>query len=399
MSRETDRSPGQEGYWSELAERDPDTVLDRLRDRMGGDLLRVAVTAKRGTTCYMVVSRLVEQHGRETVDMRTVVLDGDDLRVTDNGMWVPADSDVLDQLRESANNAAGHVAMGTAGDGPTTGSAVDGLDPSLLLDREVAPDVTPEAVHGWGVEWGNGNGPPEAVHDLVARLREAGVEAERFSRLEFGAKVPHERYGGRGADDLLGNYGVETVEGDALVVVDVDAPDDAPVEDMPETYRVSSPHGDDDRAHHYLRVEEVEEVEEYVGSGAGKPGWGDVWLSGEYVVGPGSVLTDCGKDGCDVCAGPGGRYEVVGDAPIATVEADWLIDLLDRSALPDSPLGRRRDGGDDDDEQREPVEADDDPTTPAVLCDDCGAELDSAEADLVDRDGVAVYVCGGGCDE
>lgn len=399
MSRETDKSPGMEGYWEEIdgARREGDdavdaveteTVRERLTDRLDGDLLRVAVTAKRGTTVYLVVSRLVEQHGRETVDLRTVVLDGDDLRVTDNGLWVPADETVGEELIQTAADATGAVRNRDLPHTLTTGSAVDDVDGDLVLDREIAPDESPEAIHGWGVEWGNGNGPPAAVDELVDRLREAGVETDRFSRLTYGGKEPHERSGGRAADGLLGNYGVETLADDPLIVIDVDDPDAAPLDALPATYAVSSPHGDDRRAHHYLRVDDADAVEQAAGSGAVKPGWGDVWLRGEYVVGPGSLLTSCDKDECDVCGSRGGRYDVVADREIAEVSAEWLIDLLDLgddAEDPDpvdaDPGGRDREDGDD-----------------AVECADCGAEIDPDDADLVDRDGAA-YVCGGGCHE
>lgn len=375
---------------------DRETVRERLLSALDGEVLRFTVTAKRGQTVYALVSRLVEQNGRETLDLRTVVVDlgADSVRVTGNGLWVPADVEVAGQLLETVANAKGHLKNGTGGCGLTAGSAVDTVDAGLLLDRTMAVEQDPRQVHGWGVEWGNGQGPPPEVFDLVERLAAAGVETDRFSRLEFGGKAPFERYANRSTDSLLGNYGVETLEGDALIIIDVDDPAAAPVDDLPPTYRVSSPHGDDDRAHHYLVVDDADAVREHFGTGAVKPGWGDVWLSGEYVVGPGCVLTDCSKAGCDVCSGPGGRYRVLDDRPITEVSADWLIDLLDV----DDDQG---DDVDDDVVDLDPADlaarddVDDDQGADSVECHDCSADVDADAARLVDRDGTPVYVCEG----
>lgn len=373
---------------------DRDTVMSRILDELEADEIHgLSITAQNGTTYYGVVSQSTTNSGGEVIDIRTIVIDlgKETVKVSSNGIWLPREGDVLDSVTSLVARTTTDVAVGSDAE-PMTDSAID-VDLDSLLSTELAEDDYNPS--GWGEDWGNGQGAPPEVYEFVDRLREAGVETERFSRLNYGEKSPWERYANRGASGLMGNYGVEMLEDDPLIVIDVDDPEEAPLEQLPETYAVSSPHGDDRRAHHFYKVPDSEAVKEHFGSWAVKPGWGDVWIGGEYVVGPGCVLDGCGKDHCTDCASPdGGRYEVLRDEPIEDIETDELIDLLESSWLED----------DDDDVQEETVEVvdhdrddeQDEEDDELVECADCGAVVDHDEADLVDRGGSPAYVCAGG---
>lgn len=409
-------SPGTERYWSDLEHAEADggdeedpapTVRERIEEELDAEQIHgITVTAKRGTTTYCVVSQTKEQHGGEVVDLRTVVVDlaEETVKVSDNGLWIPRDSETLEGLTQVVARTTTEVGSGREYDEPVRAS-IDEVDVDDLLATEIAPDDYDPGVDGWGDSWGNGQGAPPEIHEFVDRLLEADVETERFSRLDYGAKSPWERYANRPASELMGNYGVETLEDDPLIVIDVDDPEDAPLDELPETYAVSSPHGDDRRAHHFYRVEGKEAVYDHFGSWAVKPGWGDVWIAGEYVVGPGSMLNGCQKDDCHECAKPeGGRYTVHRDTAIESLDADDLIDLLESSWSRDEDDEDADDLDGADEPEQDAVETDavdeddgeDDEHT--VECHDCGAEIPDEDAVLADRDGAPVYVCGGGCE-
>lgn len=398
-----DPGPGQEGYWTALEDGgeidvDRETVRDRIADELDAEEIHgLSITRRDDTTVYVVAASTMERFGGRVLDLRTVVVDLDDeaVRVSDNGIWVPFDLDVVRSvtsvLARASNDISGGLGDSEDAD-PLLKSAVDGLEPEIVLERRLAPDDYEEDGSGWGTDYGNGQGAPPDIYELVERLEEADVETERFSRLDFGAKTPWERYGERPADELLGNYGVETLEDDPLVIVDVDDPDAAPLDDLPDTYAVSSPHGDERRAHLYYRVEDVEVLADHFGPVV-KPGWGDVWISGEYVVGPGSVLDGCSKDGCTECEPPDrGRYRVVDDRPIEEISSDALIELLE-------PFVEIEDDEEDEDLDDEPEEPE--PVIPEdpepVECFECGTLVDHEDALLSDQGGRPEYVCSEGC--
>lgn len=188
------------------------------------------------------------------------------------------------------------------------------------------------------------------AHERVAtRLREAGLDTERFVDVHDGKKksTNHTRFG---PELVHGNYGIYA--GDGLVDVDVDDYDEnadgealAAVTDLPETLTVETPHTDGESGgHRFYRVEPGDEFEtareacENVWGGATNPGpsWGEVRVQNQYVVGPGSQLDRCKKDWCDECiTDDGGRYKIAADRPIATVTADELAGVL--RADPDCP--------------------------------------------------------------
>ena len=368
---------------------DATTVLDRILDELDPvELHAIAITATRGSTHYAVVAKTGRNSGGDVIDLRTVVVDLDDesVRVTDNGMWIPYDPDVVTAVLRSL--ARTHTDM--------TGDADDVREPAALsavstsATEILSTPVDDEDEHdadGWGVEYGNGQGTIPATYDLVDRLREADVETERFSRIKYGDKTPIDRAADYAASDMMGNYGVETLEDDRLIVVDVDYPDDAPLDQLPETYRVSSPNGSDERAHHYYVLPEGFEkhgIYDYYGSWALKPEWGDVWIAGEYVVGPGSRLDD------------GGSYDVVDDVPIATIEPSDLMSLVPRSRSNDEP---DEDDSAEDDEDELDVDVvdmtDDEPDEDLVVCDVTGKKVPREDATLTDRGDGPVYVADG----
>jgi hypothetical protein len=316
-----------------------DDALPTVRDRIvaqldASEIHGVVGTFRNGETSYLVISHSTDRDGVGPVlDLRTVVVDlGDEtVRVTDNNLWVPRDSEVAGSLTSVLARTQADLNGSVPSDAdPLCESASDDLDADDLLDREVADDYQPPETR----EWGFGEGPPPEIDNLDKRLRDAGIDtSERYNMLEFGDKAPfnHDLWA---SGDLAGNYGVYATADDALVLVDVDDPD-ALDADLPETFAVSSPHGPDDRAHHYFAVENLSEVEDEFGKWNFGPEWGEIRVSNQYVVGPGSQLDGCRKTECDGgCDRPdGGRYRIVRDTEIATVGADWLIDLLDASGV------------------------------------------------------------------
>lgn len=380
-------------------DRDADTtVLDRIVDELdGSEIHAIAVTATRRSTHYAVVAHTTSNSGGDVIDLRTVVVDLDDesVRVTDNGMWIPFDRDAVHAVLKGLARTHTDMAEPDAeGRSPAGLSAVSTPASEVLSTPVEDDDEAPS--DGWGDEWGNGEGPPPDAHDLVSRLREADLDGERFSRLDFGSKTPWERRTdpdeGRPVGELLGNFGVETYESGRLVVVDVDYPDEVDRE-LPETYAVSSASGSDDRAHYYYALPDGVEkygLYDYYGSWALKPDFGDVWIAGEYVVGPGSRLDD------------GGTYEVVDDVPIATIKPSELMSIVPRSV-------DEAEGHDDDVEDDEDGDADADEdgveresitgSTPdaedadLVTCSECGRFVRRGAATLTDLGDGPVYVC------
>lgn len=413
-----------EDYWERLEDEVdddvPDTVLDRIVDQLDPERIHgIEFHGMNGKAYYGVVAYSGRQNGMDVLDLRTVVVDlrDDHVKVHDNGLWIPRFEGAAGALTSVVARASSEIDGSIEDDEPPLMTSAINTSAESILSHEIEDDYVPEDGDGWGKTWGNGQGPPPEIDAFVDRLEQADVPTDRFSQLVFGEKVPNERYGNRGPrEGIYGNYGVETgvpsstdeagvdgrvLENDPLVIVDVDDPEAAPLEEIPETYAVSSASGSDERAHHYFRVPDKEAVYDYYGTWAVKPGWGDVWVAGEYVVGPGCKTED-------------GTYDVVTDVPLATLSSDELIDLCEQG--PDDPtkaddrLEELEQGGPDrdDDLEPEPVDAesqvtsdeDEDEDDREVECHDCGASIDPSAADLVDRDGSPAYVCPGGeCDE
>lgn len=185
--------------------------------------------------------------------------------------------------------------------------------------------------------------PEDSRARLAKRLREAGLDTQRFITVFDGEKGTHNhtQYG-PDSNPLRGNYGVyggagagDDGEG-VLIDVDVDdyqagADDDGlqAVLDLPETLTVASPHTDGETGgHRYYAAprEVVDRLEDEFGKANPDTSWGEVQLDNQYVVGPGSQLDGCGKEWCDKCDKPnGGYYRIARDAPIARVDTEEFV--------------------------------------------------------------------------
>lgn len=419
------------GWWKEidqnqdLEQRATARVRELLVDRLDPDAIHgIAVTRRQGETIYLVVAQSTtwEDSGIPTLDLRTVVVDLEDeaVSVSDNGLWIPQEAEVADSLMRVLGRATTDINNGKpVSDSPSLQSAVGGLDPEMLLDKELEIDQATESGqytdqmdnHG-GIdpsrEWGYGAGPPPEIDHVVDRLEEAGLNpAEHTTRLQFGKKEPWDRQPVP-VEKLQGNYGIELLPRNVgLVAIDVDYPDEFPDSELPETLEISSPHGSDERRHIILRCEAKDEIAEQLGAWAIQGvEWGDLWIGDRYVVGPGSQLSEFGCDdgdhdrgdrgGCSECSDPdGGYYEIVSDAPIATVEPEDILQLVedsegyeirDRDADPDPP--------EPDDEDEELIELDHRPT-----CDNCGEKRDEDDLKEWSMKGETKLLCSGGCDD
>lgn len=156
---------------------------------------------------------------------------------------------------------------------------------------------------------------------LEERLREAGLDIERFVDLTDGTKRSYsdhtESTNQYETSEVTGNYGV--LAGDGLLVLDLDTyrleDNTLPTAfgELPDTYTVASPHGGEHR--YYAVNEEVSNSKE---------NWGEVQAENQYVVGPGSVLDSC-KNGWHDCSGEGeGQYTELHNRPIASVSTELI---------------------------------------------------------------------------
>jgi hypothetical protein len=412
------------------------TVRERIRSELDADELHgLTATHRTETAVYLLVARSTtwETVDEDAVvddlpvlDYRTVVFDVDaqDIRVSDNGLWTPQDEDVAQNMARLASRASSDVSGAVDEDAEALSmSATDEVDVDELLDHEVeVPDEDRERTnrdvekmrrhHGISPSrpWGYGGGPPPEVEDVVDRLEGVGLDAsDHLFRLEFGKKEPFDVVDksadppnrGHDVDELRGNYGVDCLSQDAgLVVVDVDYPDEFPDEvDLPRTFSISSPHGDDRRRHLLFYCEDKQALVDDVGAWSTQaPEWGDLWAgANRYVVGAGSQLSAYGcdtgdndRDSPECCARcddeDRGFYRIVNDVPIAEVEASTLAELV-----PD----------DDPDEAGHPAATDDDVEDDEVACMSCGRTVDEDDVeDMMKEIGGGRHICRtgtGGC--
>jgi hypothetical protein len=405
-----------------MTERPTKTVRERIRDELDGRIHGMAVTAQRGNTSYVVVSRSTEGDRGDRVELTTVVvdLDTENVQPIGNSMWVPREAGALDALTQVLARSTTDVTSADTRSAPPLETGVG--DVAGLLATQVATDDggrdgqdVDKMKRHTGIDparsWGYVAGPPPEVETVHGRLADAGLDpAEHYIRLVFGKKEPMERRvsdhtpAKRPPDELKGNYGIELLPRDSgLVAIDVDYPAAFPGDvDLPETFEVSSPHGDDSQRHILLRCEDKEALAADVGAWAVQAvDWGDLWIGDRFLVGPGSQLSEYGcddgdherseKGGCEGCEDPeSGFYRVVNDAPIATVDADVIMALLDASSgydLRDGPADNQPPASEDDDE--------DDPLT----CDSCGTTHanENAMKELAIGDSTR-RICRGGCD-
>lgn len=344
--------------------------------------------------------------------------------IEDNSMWIPADRELSTNLMQMVARSRDEIAGEIEPETPPREVGCRDVDADLALDRVIDLSETPDSqavermVSERGIdpsrEWGYGAGPPPEIEHVADRLREADLDpAEHVARLVWGQKEPMDRTP-RPVNELVGNYGIELLPRDSgLIAIDVDYPEEYPDMLIPDTLEVSSPHGSDEQRHILLRCEEKERVAEEIGAWAvqGAP-WGDLWIGDRYVVGPGSQLGEYGCDngehdrgeagGCEHCEDPdAGYYEIVSDEPIAEVDPDFVIELLEES---DGYKLRndRTDPSPPDSESEGETEVDpreESETDQAVIsCDSCDESIRTEEAMKLETAGKVRYICEGGCE-
>jgi hypothetical protein len=399
------------------------TVRDLLNREMEADQIHgITVSHRQGETLYLIVAREatwrdldgMDDRDIPVLDLRTVVVDfeADSVRVSDNGMWLPKDPETSGSLSRMLTRAEIHQEGEDLG--PLLESVVDGIEPELVLEREIEEreqheqHVDKMRSHT-GIDpardWGYGAGPPPEIETVEARLREAGLDpAEHLTRLVWGKKEPMDRVP-RPIEELTGNYGIELQPRDSgLIALDVDYPEEFPDSELPETFEVSSPHGSEEQRHVLLRCDRKEELANELGAWAIQGvDWGDLWIGDRYVVGPGSQLSEYGCDhaehergeagGCDRCEDPdAGYYDVVSDREISTVEPEEVLDLIEESTGYDL---RDRDADPEVPEhEHDPEEIEAVPT-----CDSCGIEIEEEEQRKeIEIGGETRLICRGGCD-
>jgi hypothetical protein len=396
------------------------TVRDLLMEQLDPDRVHgVALTSVSGSTYYMVVAMSGRNDGGKVLNLTTVVVDlaTSEVRIHGgNSMWVPRDSGVAQALTSILGRATTDLSTGSCDEDPPALQSAVGASVEEVLAEEV-DDSGPSGSDGSGE---HDHIYPE-IEILEDRLLDAGISADRFNNLWFGAKKPYNHDTRRRAD-VMGNYGVYTTKDDPLVLIDIDHPEHRP--DLPETFSVSSPHGDEARSHYYYRVEDLDKLNAEVPEDSEKwnfePSWGEIRNHNQYVAGPGCVLDANGCDtgdyeydhpeGCEVCSSrEGGRYEIVDNRPIETLPVETLIEWVEedpqarlpqtRSAASQSTPASR--GSEDPPEEPEPESEPEESETDAsgaVECHECGRSLSEAEAEMVasteDRE---FWQCLGGC--
>ncbi|SEH11201.1 Bifunctional DNA primase/polymerase, N-terminal [Natronorubrum sediminis] len=183
------------------------------------------------------------------------------------------------------------------------------------------------------------------------RIEEIGLESNRFIRLQDGSKAPisHEELCWEKIGE--GNYGVYA--GNGLVLVDIDSyrsdSGDLPKEvqklrstltitfritsegreldvnrSLP-TFIVQSPHGGE---HLYYAVSDDVENSTHE--------WGEMRAENQYVVGPGSELTNCDKDWHDCSQPDEGYYAIKHNYPVRSISASELPTKQDTDRNPET---------------------------------------------------------------
>jgi hypothetical protein len=333
-------------------------------------------------------------------------------------IWLPQDADVAGAIGDMSRRARADMMSSSPIDEPLCVDADDEVDVGALMDRSIEvpdedratqdndkmrshPGISPNR------SWGYGGGPPPEIDRVVDRLDGAGLDPEEhLFRLTFGKKEPFDTVDktrdppsrGHTVDELAGNYGIDCLSRDVgLVCVDVDYPEEFPDEELPDTFSVSSPHGDDSQRHLLFLCDEKEELRDEIGAWSTQaPEWGDLWAgANRYVVGPGCQLSEYGcnegdheageRGACERCEDEdGGYYEIVNDAAIMAVSAETLASLVP----------------DDDGEVEEagnPVSTGETAEDGCVVADCCAATYDEDEEGEEWMQAGNRVVCLGGC--
>lgn len=215
--------------------------------------------------------------------------------------------------------------------------------------------------------------PAECKDRVADRVAESELRGRGwFHPVRDGTKrstVDHSDPSSLRMDIPSGNYGICASLPDTLVLVDIDDHKDGYDEDalayarehLPETLTFSSAHDGEGRLYHVpvddegrLPVKRLKD--EFGNANVSAATWGEVRTENQYIVGAGSQLDGdgCTKDDCTRCAEPdGGRYTILHDLPVATLEADDLVDVLRQ----DPGVG----GSDDTEQESASGEAEKDP--------------------------------------
>lgn len=398
------------------------TVREAIEAELDHDEIHgYSVNHRSGDTVYVVVVRTVDAFDVETapdadfpvLDRRTVAVDMDtqNVTMTANGLWTPADAEVIEADIKLGARAVTDTTNGEAVGEPLTRSTVDDLDAELFLDALMHPESPTQDIEQMqdtpgiddGRDWGYGGSPPPEIAETVARLEAAGADAsEHLIRCWFGKKrpldKPRERFE---PEQIRGNYGIELRPWQAgLVAIDIDYPDELDEDAtaaLPATWSVSSPHGGDDRRHLLFWCEDKQAIADELGGAwsTSQPDWGELWVGNRFVVGPGSELSAYGctagnfeagePEACGRCMTPGrGTYDIVEDRPIATVEPETVIEHLCPDRHETAAAG-------DDEVVREILEN-------HVICDSCGDTIHEDDALRSELDGETTHICAGGCD-
>jgi hypothetical protein len=429
------------------------TVRDAIEEKLDPNVIHsITVTKATDSSIYaMVISDrpvcdVSDGHGDHqtfpVVDLRTVLFDRDTEEVTplDNGVWTPGDKENIGNVITGLARAQQATGSGEAPE-PILSSSEAEVEVETFLDREVgtadsARDMTrdKESMERHpGIDphrsWGYGGSPPPEAYDMAEILREAGLDpSDHLIRCKFGKKAPHsnERSGkgegnftGRPVEELCGNYGVEVRKRQSgLVALDTDDPEELPdmIEELPETVKISSPHGTEERCHRFYYCDDKREVAEYAVSDDDDDDinwqlmgfqWGELWLGEPFVVGVGSQLSEyaCDKDGhskndeggCSACSDPaGGFYEFVGEtreiAEVSPEQLKQLIDDTDGEALKVGEADRAENVAQNGADEIEITE-----DTDTVECQACGSVQPKEAAVINEINGREVVTCKGGC--
>lgn len=180
----------------------------------------------------------------------------------------------------------------------------------------------------------SGQAPKQVVAE---RFAETDLATDRFINVNNGEKGTHD-HDCRHTTPPAGNYGIYATANDPVVLLDVDDYEDhhtvgvAALGALPSTLKQATAHNG---THQIFAVESDDDqqiadiLRDEFGKANPNPSWGEVRVANQYVVGAGSQLDGCDKEGCDECAAAdGGRYTVATDAPIATITAEELVDAL-----------------------------------------------------------------------
>lgn len=409
------------------------TVRDALAEELEAERIHgITVSRKLDDRVYLVVARDctlndLDDNDRPEMpiwDLRTVVVDFADsnLSETDNGMWIPREEgDITESLTSLLAVSTTNLGSSDSELDPRLDSAVEDLEPELVLDRELEESEEQQSEwtqhtdkmqdHG-GIDparqWGYGAGPPPEISLLEERLEEIGEEpSDHTHRLVWGKKEPMDREP-RPIEELTGNYGVELLpKSSGLIALDVDYPEHVPADIcLPDTLEVSSPHGGKQQRHIIVRCESKSEIANELGGWAVQSlEWGDLWIGDRYLVGPGSQLSEwgCGegdhtrgdRGGCPECSDPdGGYYEIINDSEIAEVSPDWILSIVQRSRGSETEL---RDEETAPDPPEKNSDQDPNPDPDKLECDSCGALLEESEAHQIELGATSKVICDGGC--